>query len=184
MSPLRATLKPWLGLSLSLCLLPSLLLAVKVEIAWEYKDLPAGMKIFELAAGKKAKLWDMGEAASLSALPVSSEIAASAFEAVPGSAKRFVLVYKNTTKKPLYFFAAPHNMAPAESSLGFKFKCLCTNHAYEVKPSNYWYRVVEMRVAKDVVGDSVKVTHTLISIDKARKEKFGQEDMGHSMDGF
>ena len=72
----------------------------------------------------------------------------------------------------MYFFAAPHVVEPAEYSLGFKFKCLCINHAFSIGPKETWYRVVELRVSKDVVGDNLNITHTIVGIDKDKMKQF------------
>jgi hypothetical protein len=56
--------------------------------------------------------------------------------------------------------------------LGFKFKCLCVNHAFTVPKGEVWYRVVEIRLAPDFLGDSLSLTHNLIGITKDRVSEF------------
>src|SRR5689334_8972817 len=68
-----------------------------VKIAWDYKDVPAPMKIYELSATKHAELWDTGTGAKLEDLPISKEIPDSQLSLSPGSKKMFVLVLKNTS---------------------------------------------------------------------------------------
>ncbi|MFO1518282.1 MAG: hypothetical protein U1F57_01245 [bacterium] len=158
---------------------------VSVKIAWDYKDVPAPMKIYELSTTKHAELWDTGTGGKLEDLPVSKEIADSNLSLSPGSKKMFVLVLKNTTAQPLYFFAAPHVVNPPELSLGFKFKCLCINHVYQVAPGQYWYRVVELNMDPSYVGNAVEIKHTLIKVDEARAKNPPKLDvhpsMGHEM---
>jgi hypothetical protein len=81
-------------------------------------------------------------------------------------------VYPNPGDKPLYFFATPHHAEPAAASLGFKFKCLCIDHAFSVPPRETWSRVVELRSSRNMEGDRISLTHTLVGIDEARMKKF------------
>ncbi|EMN38183.1 hypothetical protein LEP1GSC085_2337 [Leptospira interrogans str. L0996] len=59
------------------------------------------------------------------------------------------LIVRNTTKEDFIFWA-PHSMLPAEGSLGFKFKCLCVNHAFYIPSNEIWYRVIELRIGTDL----------------------------------
>jgi hypothetical protein len=144
-----------------------------LSIAWKYQDLPEGvsMTIHEPAAGRAFKLWEMG-VGDKAAMPVAGPISESLLRMNPGSKKAFVLVFHNPSDQPVYFFAAPHVADPPEYSLGFKFKCLCVNHVYEVPPGKYWYRVVEMRLAPKFTGKSLEVRHTLIGVSKERMLEF------------
>lgn len=141
---------------------------INIQISWDYKKIPAEMKIFELGT-KPVNLWQMGTGKTLQELPISSEINQSTLILMPGMKKTFALVYHNTTDKPLRFFAAPHQAMPVEHSLGFKFHCLCINHIYDVPPGEYWYRVVEFHLAKEFVGGNFNVTHTLVPVEEGRK---------------
>src|SRR2546426_12715192 len=98
---------------------------VSVKITWEYKDLPPNMKIYQPPRGAILKLWETSVVKDHKDLPVSNEISDSVLKLRRGTNKTFVLVYKNDTRQPIYFFAAPHQVAPPEYSLGFKLKCLC-----------------------------------------------------------
>ena len=89
-----------------------------------------------------------------------------------GGGENFVLVYYNNSDKPVYFFAAPHEVGPKKYTLGFKFYCLCINHAFMVKAKHYWYRIVRLNISKHMEGDKLEVIHTLIAIDKKRMDKF------------
>jgi hypothetical protein len=135
---------------------------VQVKILWDYKDLPVGMKIYELKG--KPPLWTTDSVKDEHQLPFGKEIEDSTFLLKPGLAKRFALGYKNTTDKPIYFFAAPHAAEPPENSLGFKFKCLCINHAYHLEPGETWYRIVEFKLSKVFSANQIALKHTLISI--------------------
>lgn len=142
------------------------------KIDWQYQNIASGMHIHELKPGSKAALWQTATVKDAAQLPVGKEIGDGELHFEKGSAKRFVLVYQNTSDKPVYFFATPHHAEPAEYSLGFKFKCLCIDHAYSVAPHETWYRVVELRTSRDMAGNAISLTHTLVGIDQARMEKF------------
>lgn len=120
-------------------------------------------------------LWLTNSVANLVAAPVGEKIETSSFELTPGQRKRFVLIVKNPTDKPKHFFAAPHTVHPEEESLGFKFKCLCINHAYTINAKEIWYRVVDFRLSQKFVGKELTITHTIIGIDSKRAASFLQE---------
>jgi hypothetical protein len=138
-------------------------MAAEIKIDWEYKGIPPGMKIYDLKS--PVKLWTTESVKDESKLPFAKEIPDSTFKLEPGKVKRFALGYKNTTDKTLYFFAAPHSVEPPENSLGFKFKCLCVNHAYQVAPGETWYRIVEYKLSRVYGQNKMTVKHNLIGID-------------------
>ena len=148
---------------------------VSVKITWEYKDLPPNMKIYQPPRGAILKLWETAVVKDHKGLPVSDEISNSVLKLRRGTNKTFVLVYKNDTQLPIYFFAAPHQVAPPEYSLGFKLKCLCINQAFQIGPGEIWYRVVELQLSKNIVGNAVGISHTLIGISKERMGKFNSQ---------
>ena len=139
-----------------------------VKILWDYKDFPPEMKIYEVKG--KQQLWKTEAVKDDKLLPFEKEIEGGTFSLKPGQVKRFALGYKNTTDKTIYFFAAPHVAEPPENSLGFKFKCLCVNHAYQLKPGETWYRIVEFRLSKVFSEKQLAVRHTLIGINQEKAE--------------
>jgi hypothetical protein len=142
--------------------------SASVQILWDYKDIPAGMKIYEVKG--KAKLWKTESVKLESELPLAKEIPDATFSLPAGRSKRFALVYKNTTDKTQHFFAAPHSAEPPENSLGFKFKCLCVNHAYKVGPGETWYRIVEFKLSPAFSDKQLSVRHTLIGVSSEKAE--------------
>lgn len=126
------------------------------------------MELYEGASQRPVDLWATGSVKSLAEAPVSSRIVGNDLYLKPGSKKKFVLVVKNTTDQDFYFFAAPHSMEPAEGSLGFKFKCLCINHAFYIPPGEIWYRVVELRTGAEAMVKELKIAHTLVGMDEER----------------
>lgn len=143
---------------------------VKVNITWDYKDFAEKVEVREIKG--QPRLWETRSVKSSAQAPIGEKIANSAFFLESGQTKRFALLVKNESEKPLYFFAAPHVVHPVEHSLGFKFKCLCIDHAYSIGPKETWYRIVEFRLSKEFVGSDLTVTHTIIGIDKERAEAF------------
>lgn len=145
---------------------------VKIHVQWEYTNLPLKMSIHELAGGQPLALWTTGSVALEKKKPFGKEIEGGVFELAPGRKKAFMLVMENLSDKDLYFFAAPHSALPVEHSFGFKFKCLCVNHAFTVPKAQVWYRVVEIRLSPDYLGDSLFLKHNLIGMSKERVLEF------------
>lgn len=140
-----------------------------VKVSWKYHDVPGKLEIYEPAYD--GRVWEMGSRDSLSQLPVKEKITDSTVRVPVGEHKTFVLVLKNETRESLYFFAAPHSVDPVPYSLGFRFKCLCVNHVFSVKPGKIWYRIVEMTLNESFRGDKLEVTHDLIRVDEATRKK-------------
>ncbi len=145
---------------------------VPVRIEWIYKGLPGKMEIYELAAQRPVPLWDTNTAADLASAPISSPIQNSKLVLSAGETRKFALVYKNETKEKLYFFAAPHSVNPAEFGFGFKFKCLCVNHLFQVEPGSIWYRIVEIRTMPSWASEEFSITHTLVRVDPAQAKEW------------
>ncbi|WP_108959487.1 LIC11469 family lipoprotein adhesin Lsa20 [Leptospira ellinghausenii] len=145
---------------------------VKIDVRWVYTSLPLEMEIREPGGAQALALWTTGTVQDGKRVPFGDLIPNGQLVLKPGSKKQFLLVMKNPTDKPVYFFAAPHSAMPVEHSFGFKFKCLCVNHAFSVLPKETWYRVVEIRLAPDFLGDTLVLTHNLIGITKERMLQF------------
>ncbi len=107
--------------------------------------------------------------------PIGAPVQGASFELMPGQRKRLAMVVQNTTDHPLYFFGAPHRVQPEEAALGFKFKCLCVNRAYTIGPKETWYRILELRLGQNFVGNELTLTHTLVGIDKKRASSFSND---------
>lgn len=144
---------------------------VHVHIKWEYKDFPAKIEVYDVKG--KRRLWET-KSVPAAELPAEKLLQDASFVLPAGAVKRFVLVVRNESHKKLFFFAAPHTVHPVEHSLGFKFKCLCINHAYSVEPGQAWYRIVEFRLDPHFEGADFDVTHTIIGIDEVRARAFSK----------
>jgi len=143
---------------------------VQVDITWEYNNLSTPMELYELKG--RQYLWKTESVNSMALAPVGQKIVNSTFVIEQGKVRRFALVMKNTTDKPIYFFAAPHSAKPAEHSLGFKFKCLCINHAYTINPGQVWYRVVELRISKGLTTKKLAISHMLSGLNEKQAQPF------------
>lgn len=148
---------------------------VRAKIAWVYNDIAPQMALYEIDPAQKIRLWTTKSVKQASEVPKGKPIKGEYLVLDKGERKKFLLVMHNPSDKPVYFFAAPHVVEPVEYSLGFKFKCLCINHAFSIGPQETWYRVVELRVSPDLMGDELTISHTLVGIDKARMEKFSMK---------
>lgn len=144
---------------------------VPLHVAWSYDGVPEGMRLYELKPGDWP-VWKTEVVADAAAAPVAGEIPGATVALRPGEKKKVALFYRNATGKTVRFFAAPHSVSPAQASLGFKFLCLCTNHVYTVAPGQSWYRIVELRLARDFAGESLDVVHQLVAVDEPRAEAF------------
>ncbi len=151
---------------------PSQSKVVKIQVQWEYTNLPLKMSIHELAGGQPLALWTTTSIALDKKKPYGREIENGELELAPGRKKAFMLVMENLSDQDIYFFAAPHSALPVEHSFGFKFKCLCVNHAFTVPKGEVWYRVVEIRLSSDFLGDSLFLKHNLIGMSKERVLEF------------
>lgn len=145
---------------------------VSIHIQWESTTLPLKMEIREPNGAQTLALWTTGSVKEGKLVPFGDLIPENTIVLKPGSKKQFLLVMKNPTDTAVHFFAAPHSAMPVEHSFGFKFKCLCVNHAFTVPPKETWYRVVEIRLAPDYLGDELILTHNLISISRERMLQF------------
>jgi hypothetical protein len=144
---------------------------VALTIAWDYGGVPEGMKLYDLRPGVW-KTWLTGVAPNAEETPAAREIPDATVRLRRGETRQVVLFYRNATKSPVRFFAAPHSVTPARAALGFKFLCLCTSRVYTVPPGGVWYRVVELRVARDFAGDRLTVVHQLLSADEKSAADF------------
>jgi len=144
---------------------------VALRVGWDYEGVPAGMSLYELKPGNW-DVWTTSVAPSAAQAPVARQIPGATVFLKPGESRRVALVYANATNKPVSFFAAPHTVSPVQAALGFKFRCLCVNRAYTVPPGGVWYRVVELRLARDFIGEKLEVVHQLLAVDEKSAADF------------
>lgn len=141
---------------------------VAAKIVFANRGVPGQMRVFEPASQRPVELWETKTVGTLAEAPIGAELAGGAMKLAPGTAKTFVLVLENAGKDAIHFFASPHVVDPPEYSLGFKFKCLCINHAFSVEAGKTWYRVVRLTLAEDFVGSELEISHDLISVPGSR----------------
>lgn len=151
-----------------------------IDIKWVYKNID-GIKIELHEADYKAKVWKTGNVKTLEKSVVGNKIDGNSIKIETNERRKFALVVHNDTNKAKYFFAAPHAMNPEELSFGLKFKCLCVNHAFKVKPGGYWYRVVELKVGPEFEAKKMTISHTIIGMEPAKAEQFNKSN-GYNAD--
>lgn len=149
---------------------------VNINLVWDFKNLPISLKVelYEPPSQRPFSLWETGSGKDESKLAFSKPILGDGKSIIlnPGTKKQFVLVIRNPSDETIHFFAAPHRAEPEEASLGFKFKCLCINHAFTIPPKETWYRIVELKLSDGFLGDSLLVSHSIIGIPKERVKDF------------
>ncbi len=146
--------------------------SVQVTVEWEYRNFDSVVEVFEISG--RPRLLETRSVRDLGDAPLAAPIEGASFALSPGQRKRFAVVVRNDSPQPVYFFAAPHDVRPAEHALGFAVKCLCINRAFAVGPAETWYRIVEVRLARDFEGDALTLTHSVIGIDRRRAEAFSR----------
>jgi len=144
---------------------------VPLKISWSYGGVPAGMRVYAVRE-PDAPTWETKVVARLADAPVARELPDATVLVRPGERRKIALVYANASGRTVRFFAAPHSVSPAARALGFKFLCLCTNHSYTVPPGAVWYRIVEVRLARDFAGDRLEVVHQLVALDEKSARDF------------
>ncbi len=134
-----------------------------VRIAWGALNFPATPRTFRVRPGAPVKTWDTRSVASLKDAPVGEELQGALY-VTPAQDRQYVLVVENTGAAPLRFFAAPHQTAPPERSLGVGVHCLCVHIIYTVPPHKVWYRVMDLYVRPAETNGEVVLTHTLVGL--------------------
>lgn len=145
---------------------------IEAHLKWEYIKFEAVVDVYELDKPGEIGLWKTRVVSDKNELPASTKLSDAVIQMKPGENRKFLLVIENSTDKPLYFFASPHVIEPAEYSLGFKFKCLCINHSFAIEQGKTWYRVVELRLSDEVKADKINIVHNIVGIDEETMKKF------------
>ena len=72
---------------------------IKAKIDWNYIDIPAEMKIYEVKSQIAYNVWDTQSVSSIDSSPASTEIPESTIVVQSGRYKEFVLGMQNNTDK-------------------------------------------------------------------------------------
>jgi hypothetical protein len=135
------------------------------KILWDYDKFPAKLELYELKNPKFARVGGMGRLKSKISGVLANQIKAEEMFVPDGDSVKFAVVVENTSKKKIYFHVVPHEITPAEYSLGTKFNCLCMGHIYSVAPGHVWYRIVSLQNATPQLGHEFTIRHKVIGID-------------------
>lgn len=79
---------------------------VSIQIQWETTTLPLQMEIREPSGAQTLALWTTGSVKEGKQAPFGDLISDSNLVLKPGSKKQFLLVMKNPTDTPVYFFCS------------------------------------------------------------------------------
>ncbi len=136
----------------------------EVQIAWEYKNFPGKIELYEVTPKYRYAISTTGTTSSLERAPVTGKKISDQLRILPGESKTFVLVVRNPSPDRWFFFASPHLMDPPEASQGHHFECLCIHHIFEVPPKKLWYRIVRLNLSPDFSASQAKLVHTVIGV--------------------
>lgn len=132
----------------------------EVSFRWLQKKTSLELRMFVAPGSMASRVGEQGEQKPGMDLPVLRPLDDDKLKMLPGDSQIVYLVAKNTGKKPVSFFVAPHLTKPESASLGFKFQCLCYNHVYRVGAGKVWYRVMKLSLAREAKGP-IELTHEL-----------------------
>lgn len=135
---------------------------VEFEFLWDQPDTKLELQMFEAPLSMLKRVGEQGEFLESKNLPIVRPLQNSKLKIEVNHTQALYLVAKNPSKELVRFFVSPHHTHPASASLGFKFKCLCYNHTYEVKPGKLWYRVMSINTSPEQMGKTIKLRHTLV----------------------
>jgi hypothetical protein len=95
---------------------------------------------------------------------IGAEIPGGVLRPEVGAVKRFLVVVRNPTDKPLRFWVTPHLPLPYSAVRGLIMHCLCTGQQYEIPPHGVWTRVIEagLNPEAETLGPVV-ITHAFIA---------------------
>lgn len=150
------------------------------SIDWNYEKFPLKVEMYEIKDPGKYSSQSMGRFKSKSNAILANKITGNLIFVPDEDIYRFALVIENTTKKAIYFYVVPHEITPAEYSLGAKFVCLCLGHIYSVPPGEIWYRIVSLQNLTPKLGNDFKIRHRVVGVDIATafkdKKEFQESD--------
>lgn len=145
------------------------------SIDWNYEKFPLKIDMYELKNPGKIRPQSMGRLKSKINDILANRIAGNSMFVPNQDIYKFALAVENTTKKHVSFYVVPHEITPAEYSLGTKFACLCVGHVYSVAPGEIWYRVVSLQNLTPALGNDFKIRHRVVGIDAASVFKDAKE---------
>lgn len=148
---------------------------VTVELNWKYHNFPFKMKVFELAPSANESLFaTRNDDDYRRHYPILRELPTNenghVLNTTSGRNIPLLLVFENPTDEPVYFYAAPHSVYPAELSLGMKFFCLCTGKAYRSAPHSSWTRVINLRLSGENRSSFYRLAHDIFRADRKKTE--------------
>ncbi len=135
------------------------------EIEWNYEEFPLQIEMYDIRNPNLAGRSTMGRLNSKVNTILANKIKDTRLFVPDRDLYRFALVVENTTEKQVYFHVVPHEITPAEYSLGTRFNCLCKGHIFSVAPHEIWYRIVSLGNSTPQLGTEFKIRHKVIGLD-------------------
>lgn len=128
------------------------------------KNLKFEYSIYEVDREKfKEKIGIFGDLFAIEQLENPTAIPNFKFDLKTGDSKILALVVENKSDRTINFYVSPHESNPADTTLDFKFNCLCYNHIYKIKPKSKWFRIMKLHQTKEITPSrKVKLRHHVI----------------------
>jgi hypothetical protein len=151
----------------------------QVTVEWDYQNFPLKIELYEPPANKATEiayteLFDDIGAARLGS-PIEGPVTV-------GANRAMALVIKNTGKSAVYFYAVPHTVQPAASSLGQLFECLCNGHVYKIGPGKSWVRIARLSYRPNASKiQSLSIKHEIIGLTEAEVKASGRKVYGEKV---
>ncbi len=143
---------------------------MSIENKFEYTNFPLRIKLYEASKPDRVNVGKSDAVKKFSKAPLANEIKDGVIRVASGEFKKFYMVVENTSNEDQYFFVSPHEATPVELTLGFKYLCLCYNHAFRVPAKETWFRGVSISLKDFAWGDRIHVAHKVIGINKSKYE--------------
>ncbi|MGZ3683971.1 MAG: hypothetical protein ACXVCI_08965, partial [Bdellovibrionota bacterium] len=140
--------------------------AATISVAFRYENFPLQIELYNVKRTARDRVAETAITYDLAHSPITKPLRGK----IPlgaESERAFAMLVHNTTKDPVYFFAVPHLIRPAASSLGLHFECLCTGKIYKVPPGAFWYRIVRLQTDKTFQAAAAELEHSIIGVSAA-----------------
>jgi hypothetical protein len=137
-----------------------------ISVTFRYEKFPLQLELYNVKRPARDRVAETAVTGDLAHSPITKPLRGK-IPLGPESEKAFAMVVHNTTKEAVYFFAVPHVIRPAASSLGLHFECLCTGKIYKVPPGAFWYRIVRLQTDKTFHAAVAELEHSIIGVSAA-----------------
>lgn len=138
---------------------------VVVTIEAKRSNFPLDVKLYEVHPSELEKIFLSRNVKDVKTyIPTLAEVKDNKLVFLGPSSKALAYVIENKSDKPMYFFVAPHGIAPAADGLGVKWKCLCLGEVFRIRPRHTWVRVTELRLLSQNRASKLAVAHEFVGV--------------------